>query len=68
MPAPINGAMMKSHSCTRRRVRADADQCGAERARRIDRRAGDVDADDVDGDQRQPDREPGECRSARTAA
>ena len=61
-PAPISGAMMNSQSCaTAFRVRGDADQRRADRAGRIDRRAGDVDADEMDDDQRQADGEAGEA-------
>ena len=53
---------MKSQSCaTAPGFDADADQRRADRAGRIDRGAGDVDADQMDGDQRQPDREAGEA-------
>ena len=61
-PAPMSGAMMNSQSwrdCAR--IRADADQRRADRASRIDRGAGDVDADQMDDDQRQPDGEAGEA-------
>ena len=53
---------MKSQSCaTAPGFEPIADQRRADRAGRIDRGAGDVDADEMDGDQRQPDREAGEA-------
>ncbi len=61
-PAPMSGAMMNSQSCaTAPGFEPIPDQRRADRAGRIDRGAGDVDADQMDDDQRQSNGEAGEA-------
>jgi hypothetical protein len=63
IPVPISGAMMNSHTCpSAAGLVPIADDRRSERARRVDRNPRHVDADDMDGDQGQPDGEAGELR------